>query len=245
MNVKKIYFYADHYRLHGNLHFPENMSASDCVPVVIGSHGLLSDGESPKQKAIAEKLNKRGIAYFRFDHRGRGQSDGTFSEVTTFQGRINDMAAAISTITAHPGIKNTVGLFGSSMGGPVCIGTAKQLDIKTVVTLAAPVRLQSIRIPPDISEDPLFRGMDPVQLSFDISDQLPDIRNILIFHGDADEVVSYADALEIFDRTCFPKKLVSFPGGDHAISDPLYQQQFIDQTVEWLESGLRGDQISA
>ncbi len=238
MIIKKIQFYADNYRLNGTLHLPETASDKGKTPVVIGSHGLLSDGESPKQISLAEKLNQRGIAYFRFDHRGRGKSDGLFSTVTTFQGRVNDMTAAIETIAAYTGIGGPVGLFGSSMGGAVCLGTAGAYDIRTIVTLAAPVRLEAIRIPPNIMEDPLFDEMKPEQMAFDISENLGNTSNILVFHGDADEVVSFSNALEIYENTAFPKKLTRFSGGDHAISDPVFQQQFIEEAVEWLASAL-------
>lgn len=232
MNIKEIYFYADHLRLHGNLHSPDKITDNG-VPVVIGSHGLLSDGESPKQIMLAEKLSEHGIAYFRFDHRGRGKSDGEFSRVTTFDGRISDMAAAISTITEQPEIGDGIGLFGSSMGGAVCIGISNRFNIKTLVTLAAPVRLDAIRIPADISKDPLFRNMRPEQLAFNLSKKLGQLSRILVFHGDADEVVSYTNALEIYEAAASPKKFHRFPGGDHTISDPVFQSQFIDETVKW------------
>ncbi len=238
MNTKTIQFYADAFRLNGTLHLPEPRPENRPAPVVIGSHGLLSDGESPKQKTLAERLNKKGIAFFRFDHRGRGRSEGRFSEATTFEGRINDLAAAISTVSAYPGIGGAIGLFGSSMGGAVCIGVADSFDIETIITLAAPARLESIRVPAHIMEDPLFKDMTPEQMAFDIADKLEKISNILIFHGDADEVVSFENALEIYENTATPKRLVRFPGGDHAISRPDYQAQFIDEAVEWFAAAL-------
>ncbi len=239
MNTHKIFFHVDNQRLNGTLHLPSGITDNQAsIPVVIGSHGLLSNGESPKQKTLAEKLNQHGIAYFRFDHRGRGESDGSFSNDTTFQGRINDMNAAVTTVLSYPGIGNSVGLFGSSMGGAVCLGIADQFDIRTIVTLAAPVRLESIQIPHDIMEDPLFRDMKPEQMNFDISDRLEKISNILIFHGDADAVVSFSNALEIYEKVAHPKKLTRFKGADHAVSRPDFQERFIDESVEWFVSHL-------
>lgn len=234
MDTKNLNFYADNLRLNGTLHMPEHVSRKRKIPVVIGSHGLLSDGQSPKQQYLAERLNKHGIAYFRFDHRGRGQSEGKFSEVTTFTGRLNDMAAAISTVTAYPGIDDEPGLFGSSMGGAVCLGISTSFRIRTIVTLAAPVRLDAIRIPPDLMQDPLFQGVKPEQMAFDISGTLKKISNILVFHGDTDEVVSFSNAVEIYEKTASPKKLVRFTGGDHALTSPDFQKAFLEQTVEWL-----------
>lgn len=240
MNTQKIFFHVGNQRLNGTLHRPAAIADKPAsIPVVIGSHGLLSNGESPKQKTLAEKLNQHGIAYFRFDHRGRGESDGTFSGDTSFQGRVNDMHAAITTVLSCPGIGTSIGLFGSSMGGAVCLGIADQFDIKTIVILAAPVRLESIQIPHDIMEDPLFRNMKPEQMNFDISDRLEKIGNILIFHGDADTVVSFSNALEIYEKVARPKKLIRFKGADHAVSRLDFQEQFINESVEWFVSHLK------
>ena len=68
---KKITFSSNGFLLSGALHLP----TTDLPPVVIGSHGLLSNSSSPKQIQLARKCNEYGIAFFRFDHRGCGQSD--------------------------------------------------------------------------------------------------------------------------------------------------------------------------
>ncbi len=236
--IKKIDFYADNFRLNGTLHLPKSAPDKRRIPVVIGSHGLLSDGESPKQKILAERLNEHGIAFFRFDHRGRGKSDGNFSTATTYEGRVSDLSSAISTVMEYPAIGKPVGLFGSSMGGAVCLGIASAHEIRTIVTLAAPVRLEAITIPPDIDKDPQFDGMKIEQMAFDISSRLEKICNILIFHGDADEVVSFSNAEELYEKTVSPKRLVRFPGGDHGISDPDFQETFIEEAVRWFADAL-------
>ena len=238
MNTKNILFTADGFRLNGTLHMPGQEFDAGSMPIVVGSHGLLSNGDSPKQIALAEKLNQSGIAYFRFDHRGRGESDGRFSDVSTFEGRINDMSAAIEAARAHSGAGGPLGLFGSSMGGAVCLGVSDRFNIRAMVTLAAPVRLEAIRVPPDIADDPLFRDMKPEQLAFDVAPLLKHAGGILIFHGDADQVVSFSNAMEIHEKTSPPKQLVRFSGGDHAISDSHYQQQFTEQAADWFISRL-------
>ena len=238
MNTINVLFTADGFRLNGTLHMPKREIDNGAMPIVVGSHGLLSNGGSPKQIALAEKLNRAGIAYFRFDHRGRGESDGLFSEVSTFAGRINDMSAAIEAARTHSGADGPLGLFGSSMGGAVCLGVADRFNIRAMVTLAAPVRLEAIRIPQDIANDPLFGDMKQEQLAFDVAPLLEHACGILVFHGDADEVVSFSNAMEIHEKTSPPKQLIRFSGGDHAISAPRYQQQFIEQAADWFISRL-------
>ena len=57
---KEIYFGSDEYQLRGVLHLP----AEKNPPTVIGSHGLLSTGDSPKQIALAESLHGPGYCLF-------------------------------------------------------------------------------------------------------------------------------------------------------------------------------------
>jgi predicted acyl esterase len=85
--IKKITFLSDGFKLYGTLHLPP----AERPPVVIGSHGLLSSSSSPKQIALARACTAAGIAYFRFDHRGRGKSEGVFKEVTSLKARCTDL----------------------------------------------------------------------------------------------------------------------------------------------------------
>ncbi|MEJ2475932.1 MAG: alpha/beta hydrolase [Desulfobacterales bacterium] len=80
-------FLSEGYRLKGMLHLP----TAERPPVVIGSHGLLSSSESAKQRELAARCTAAGMGYFRFDHRGCGRSQGYFPEVTTLEGRVQDL----------------------------------------------------------------------------------------------------------------------------------------------------------
>ena len=61
------------------------------APLVVGCHGLLSDRRSPKQTALAGACQRQGMAYFRFDHRGCGESEGRLEEHTTLEARCSDL----------------------------------------------------------------------------------------------------------------------------------------------------------
>ncbi|MGM0454298.1 MAG: alpha/beta hydrolase [Thermodesulfobacteriota bacterium] len=231
---KRIDFHADGLCLNGTLHLP----TAARPPVVIGVHGMLSTGQSPKQRALAERLNQRGIAYFRFDHRGCGQSEGRFAKETTFEGRCNDLVAAIETVTALPAVGTPLGLFGSSMGGAVCLSVAADFAVKTLVTLAAPVRFAAIEVPIHVAFDPAFAGMTPHQMEFDIAGRLHRIKNIFIVHGDADKIVPYENAEQILSKSRDPKELFRLKGADHPLSDPAHQEQFMSKTIAWFASRL-------
>ncbi|MCP4694219.1 MAG: lysophospholipase, partial [Desulfobacterales bacterium] len=188
-STTELIFTSDGFRLKGVLHFPPR--ASSPPPVVIGSHGLLSDGDSPKQVELAHRCNQIGVAYFRFDHRGCGQSEGVFREVTSLDGRRRDLISAAEAVLVRPDIGDGLGLFGSSMGGATCLSEAETLRAGPLVVVAAPIQSSAIfRSSPGLTEpDGAPPPYDAEKLRFDISDRLPGLSNILIVHGDADDVV--------------------------------------------------------
>ncbi len=233
----EIAFMSDGLRLEGVLHTPSRCSSPP--PVVIGSHGLLSDGDSPKQVELARRCNRVGMAYFRFDHRGCGKSEGVFREVTSLEGRRRGLICAAEAILSRPDIGGKLGLFGSSMGGATCIAAAKILGAGPMALAAALIRSRSVfqsareLTAPDGAPPPY----DADALRFDLSDLLPGLNHILVVHGEADEVVPAAQAHEIFARTGEPKRLVIQENGDHRMSDPDHQERFILDAVEWFGVG--------
>ncbi|MBW2193825.1 MAG: alpha/beta hydrolase, partial [Deltaproteobacteria bacterium] len=187
ITCREIPFLSDGFLLKGFLHLPDAARP----PVVIGSHGLLSTGTSPKQIKLAEQCNRLGIGFFRFDHRGCGLSEGVFRAVNSFDARCSDLLNAVEMIQARNDTGNRIGLFGSSMGGAVCISTASLLDIDALVTFAALLRSAPIIETHRNSEDSetLGHGFFEKNFLFDISGRLSKIQNVLIFHGESDEVV--------------------------------------------------------
>jgi alpha-beta hydrolase superfamily lysophospholipase len=238
MNQINITFESNGFLLKGMLHLPE----TNLPPVVIGSHGLLSNSYSPKQIALARECNANGIAFFRFDHRGCGQSDGVFDEITSLNGRRNDLISAVKTIQMRKDIGGKIGLFGSSMGGTVCISVADALDIDAWVIYASPVRSNSITRALNESDDaekikPL---LDRKYLKWNISDQLKHLHHIFILHGDSDKIVSPTNAHEIFTKSNNPKKLILQKGGNHLMSNKKHQKDFLREAVNWFKKWLIG-----
>ena len=135
-------FISGELTLTGTLHLPR----VEAPPTVIGSHGLFSSGDSPKQLALAKRCTAHGIAFFRFDHRGCGRSQGDFGRVTSLDSRMDDLRCAVQLIRDHRDTGNRIGLFGSSMGGAVCLALAKSLGARAIVTVAAPVDSVSVSL---------------------------------------------------------------------------------------------------
>ncbi len=193
----------------------------------------MSSSNSPKQIELARRCNDFGIAFFRFDHRGCGKSQGVFKEVTSLDARRTDILSAIETIHGQGYIGSRIGLFGSSMGGAACISAAGSTKIDSMVVSAAPLRSRIIKRP-DEKED----KVEYKKLSFDISGKLSGINNILIFHGDADQVVPFSNALELYEKAEDSKKLIIQENGDHLMSNKAHQKEFINEAGLWFKNGL-------
>ncbi|MBE9530900.1 MAG: alpha/beta hydrolase [Proteobacteria bacterium] len=238
MNQKNITFSSNGFILRGTLHLP----AAERPPVVIGSHGLFSSGSSPKQIALARQCYACDIAFFRFDHRGCGQSHGNFQDVTSLEARCNDMISAIKTIQNRKDTGNRIGLFGSSMGGTVCLSVFAESDAHSIVTCAAPVRSNSIIKKLEKSEDsnllnpPFYKRY----LDSDISDKLSSTHHILIFHGDSDDLVPPSNARVIYEKAGDPKKLIIQKHGDHRMSNKTHQENFVRESALWFKSCFDG-----
>lgn len=225
-------FHSDEFTLTGTLHLPETPDP----PLIIGSHGLLANRHSLKQISLARACNAKGMAYFRFDHRGCGDSDGDFIAVTSLAARVQDLYHAIRTMQHHSGVGPLAGLFGSSFGGTVVLAYAAENASPCLITYAAPINSTNINhtnIRDDNGQEPSSALLTDA-LAFDLAPKLPSIRNILVAHSEADETVPMDHARAIHSAAGDPKKLLIFPGGDHRMSDPSHQQQFEDRFIDWM-----------
>jgi alpha-beta hydrolase superfamily lysophospholipase len=233
LNIENISFEADGMKLKGVLHSPDDKRS----PVIIGSHGLFSNSSSPKQIALAEQCNRLGMAYFRFDHRGCGSSEGEFDRVTSLEARCRDLIAAVEIINNRTDTNGSLGLFGSSMGGTVCLHTAGRVAANSLVTFAAPIRSDLTGSQSEMSRSEIV--FDAAKRQFDITQELSDISNILIFHGDADDVVPVSHAREIYNLARQPKQMIIQKGGDHPMSNKGHQKEFVRETSLWFKQGLK------
>jgi alpha/beta superfamily hydrolase len=234
MGEHQVYFKVDGLTLAGTLHLPEDSP----MALIVGVHGLMADQNSPKQIALASRLTAIKMAYFRFDHRGCGASEGGFNEQTTLLNRRNDLTAAIHAAQKIVGDAIPVGLFGSSLGGTVCLGVAKQVVPFAIVTLAAPVQIRSVRLP-DESPDSLKDEIVGSLLTLNIADKVKSIHHVLVIHGGADETVPVENAHTIYRLSTQPKQKIILENGDHRVSDPSHQKYVIDSATQWFAASYR------
>jgi alpha-beta hydrolase superfamily lysophospholipase len=234
--IENIKFFSDHYRLHGILHLPNTSKP----PLVIGCHGLFATSDSPKQIALAKQCCENGIAYFRFDHRGCGQSQGEFEKVTSVPARCKDLKSAIKSVCYRLETKHPIGLFGSSMGGTVCLALASEIKTGPIVVIAAPLSTHGLRRPTELEDSNHLHLSDRFytnHLTFDIQNRLSGINNILIFHGDLDPVVPVSNAYQLYNAANQPKKLVIQKSGDHSMSNIVHQKEFQRESLRWIQKG--------
>ncbi len=232
-----IEFTCDGLLLRGVLHLPENENPD----LVVGSHGLEGSKDSAKQQILAKLLVENGMAFFRFDHRGCGQSQGNFIKDTSLETRTRDFICAIHHVTGLGKTSKNLAIFGSSMGGATCINsweTILQMDINLCGTVlcSAPVKSRSIENIPTEAND--IRPALPLSffeenLLFDITNKAGALANVLIFHGDADNVVPVSNAHNIFSAAKDPKHLIIHKDGDHQMTSRTDQIEFEKEAASW------------
>ncbi|ABW67287.1 alpha/beta hydrolase [Desulfosudis oleivorans] len=237
MTSEPLAFISDGLTLQGVLHLPHRLPA----PFVVGCHGLFADKESPKQQALAAACCEKGLAFFRFDHRGCGKSHGDFATVTSLEARCRDLEDALQAVAGHSQTLGLAGLFGSSMGGAVVLASARQWPGIRIVTVAAPLESEPVAAAVQLSDNPTARSLPPSfydrALRFNLAEAVAGLSNVLLFHGEQDAVVPMAQARQICDLCADPKKLVIFEGGDHRISTEADQTVFVKKAAHWLARG--------
>ncbi len=249
-SILNIEFISQTFSLKGVLHLPGIKNP----PLVIGSHGLEGSKDSAKQLVLSNLLVENNIAFFRFDHRGCGQSRGDFIKETSLEKRTTDFICAVAHILKLEKTSTNIAVFGSSMGGATCINAWKtlqkmKLNLCGAVLCSAPVKSKTIENIPIQAND--TRPALPISffeknLLFDISSLAKNLSNTLIFHGDADEVVPVSNAYNIYDHAQKPKQLVIHKNGDHQMTSQTDQRQFENQTVSWfLDCFSRLDQTAS
>jgi len=88
---------------------------------------------------LADALTRRGLAVFRFDERGVGESGGTQAGATSAE-LADDVAAAVDALSRRPEVAaGQIGIIGHSEGGIIAPMVATQADrVSFLVLLATP-----------------------------------------------------------------------------------------------------------
>jgi pimeloyl-ACP methyl ester carboxylesterase len=221
--------------------------------VVLLCHGFLSSKNSTTNKALTRALNETGIATFRFDFFGQGESEGPFEDITVSLA-VEQADAAVALIRSRG--YDRIGLAGSSFGGLVAIlVTAQRQDIAClalkcpVVDFAEELRLE---FGPDELErwrstdtiPNLLGGPGRVRLKYGMYEDCQQhvayepasriLAPTLIVQGARDELVPLHQSQRLFSALQGPKRLDLLPEADHQFSRGEDFRTMTAAMTEWL-----------
>ncbi|SDK94528.1 hypothetical protein SAMN05216298_2158 [Glycomyces sambucus] len=126
--------------LRGALHLPSDKDAP--VPAVVLCHGFGGNRAEFGYTFVraAAALAAQGIAAFRFDFAGCGDSDGEFDDLTVSD-QVAQTVAVLDAVGAHPAVDaDRLSLLGMSLGGLTASLAAPHRPVRSLV-LWAPAAL--------------------------------------------------------------------------------------------------------
>ncbi|WP_210366031.1 alpha/beta hydrolase [Bacillus sp. REN3] len=236
--------------LRGMQHLPEGKK----LPAVIMLHGFTGSKLEPHRffLKISQELERKGIASFRFDFLGSGESDGDFEDMTILK-ELSEAKSILEYVHSHPSIHPArVYLLGFSMGGLVASLLAGELsDAIRKLVLLAPAG--------NMAKKADLLGQNSLYIeekkAYDIGgnlvgskfiEELKSIKvwerasgyngEVLLIHGTEDQSVMYGDSLEYIEK-CYGKRasLVPIEGADHTFNSFRWEKQVIDAVTGFLK----------
>lgn len=204
---------------------------------VLLCHGFLSGKNSTTNKTLTRSLTEQGIATFRFDFFGHGESEGPFEDLTVTIALGQALAAL--NLLAGRGYKR-IGLIGSSFGGFVAILAASQNPGLACLGLKCPVANFAEVLRLEFGEAGLARwkthheipdvtgGAKPVRLRYALYDNSLEYDGYkaaakitiptLIVQGEKDELVPLHQSSRLMEALRGTRHLEIIPGADHAFT---------------------------
>ncbi|MEW6542206.1 MAG: alpha/beta fold hydrolase [Nitrospirota bacterium] len=232
---------------------------------VVLCHGFLSNKNSTTNRTLTAELLPKGIATFRFDFFGQGESEGPFEQTTV--SRAVGQALTALDLVASRGYKR-IGLVGSSFGGLVAILAAGRWTGR-----GASLACLGLKCPVPDFEEMLRLEFGPEGLvEWKKTGTIPDVTGgpgrvklhygfyedcarhrgyeaapgvkvpTLIVQGEKDEYASVVDqSRRLFEALPGPKELHVLPGADHGFSKPEDFRTMVTLLVGWMIRYLQAD----
>jgi uncharacterized protein len=131
VNAERVMFTADGLTLVGNL----AVAAAGAPAVVLT--GPFTGVKEQVVGTYAARLHERGLTTLAFDHRGFGESGGRRAHEDS-QGKLTDLRAAVSLLTAHPAVDAArMAVVGICLGGGYAVrAAATDPRLRAVVGIA-------------------------------------------------------------------------------------------------------------
>tara|TARA_R100001143_G_scaffold63450_1_gene70553 strand:- start:19200 stop:19961 length:762 start_codon:yes stop_codon:yes gene_type:complete len=237
---------SDGYKLSARLDEPDSGSERQSV---LFAHCFTCGKNLKAAGNISRALTERGIAVFRFDFTGLGESEGDFAD-STFSSDVGDLIIAakkMKELTKPPSI-----LIGHSLGGTAVLQAARQIEsAKAVVTIGAPCSPDHvIHHFKDKIEQIEKEGEAIVQLAgrpFKVKKKFIDDlkeqkmtetirsldRALMIFHSPVDTTVDISNAAHIYKTARHPKSFISLDDADHLLTSEKDSNYVGEVTAAW------------
>ncbi|HKT34582.1 MAG TPA: alpha/beta fold hydrolase [Nitrospira sp.] len=225
---------------------------------VVLCHGFLSSKNSTTNKTLTRMLNEAGLATFRFDFFGQGESEGPFEDITVSLA-IGQAHAAVAFVRSEG--YETIGLVGSSFGGLVAVLTTAQRQDIACLALKCPVvdfaeelrlefgpdelaRWQSTDTIPNLLGGPArvrlkYRLYEDClrHVAYDPASQI--VAPTLIVQGARDELVPLHQSRRLLEVLRGPKRLDLLPEADHQFTRGEDFRTMTAAITDWLVEHLR------
>jgi len=242
--------------LRGTLHTPDRVNGK--FPLIIIYHGFGGNKMGPHFMFVkfSRLLAEHGFASIRFDFAGSGESDGEFINMT-LSGELEDAKNILDYAKSLKFVdKENIGVIGFSMGGAVAsiLAGMNSKDIKALCLWAPAGNMPEIVVNDFIAEGyPQFleRGYHefeglPIGKAFvedlkkiDIYDTASKYDgNVLLLHGDADEMVNFSASEKYLEYYNQKAKLIAIKGADHLFSKEEWVKQLFSHTINFFSDEL-------
>ncbi|NGX58338.1 MAG: Esterase FrsA [Chlamydiae bacterium] len=242
-------------KIFGTLHLPLNV---ENPPIVLMCHGFGGHKAGKYRVYVheSEMLSKSGIASFRFDFRGCGDSEGDWLDMTIGR-EVEDTIQALKFILTLPNVDHSrIGMLGKSMGGLVAVMAAKESgNIKSIALWAPAFYARQWETVLDILEDPAttdemrkeimkFDGMHANELfirefaEIRLEDHLAHLHEtpMLHIHGEVDQgvTIEHAHLYEKHRKGAQAKtQIVRLPNTGHDFGHNEEQEYTLEETRKW------------
>jgi len=220
---------------------------------VLLCHGFLSGKNSTTNKTLTRSLTEQGIATFRFDFFGQGESEGPF-EALTVTIALGQALAALDLLATR-GYRR-IGLIGSSFGGLISILTASQRPDLACLGLKCPVADFAEVLRLEFGEAGMERwkthheipdvtgGPKPVRLRYALYENCQTYDGYkaaariktptLIVQGSQDALVPIHQSSRLMEVLQGKRQLEILPGADHAFSKGEDFKKMTTCLTDWM-----------
>jgi putative redox protein len=199
---------------------------------------------------ISRALVERGMAVFRFDFTGLGESEGDFAD-TNFSSNLEDLALAGDFLRER--LEAPKVLVGHSLGGAAVLAAARREfpEAGAVATIGSPYDTEHLgdmllaRSPELETAGEAEVQLGPARITVR-RQLLEDLREqrmrqhigelgkaLLVMHSPVDEVVGVDHARRIYEAARHPKSFVSLDDADHLLTDPQDARYVAEVLAAW------------